>query len=31
MHVHLKSPDQTSAVNAEMVIFPNLGEDNVHF
>jgi hypothetical protein len=31
MHVHLKSPDLTSTETAEMIIFPNLGEDNVHF
>jgi hypothetical protein len=31
VHVHLKSPDSTSAVAAEMIIFPDLGEDNVHF
>jgi hypothetical protein len=31
MHVHLKNPDPTSTVKAEMIIFPNLGEDNVHF
>lgn len=31
VHVHLKSPDPASVVNAEMVIFPNLAEDNVHF
>jgi hypothetical protein len=31
MHVHFTSPDPNSKVNAEMVIFANLGEDNVHF
>jgi hypothetical protein len=31
LHVHLKSPDVTSSAGAEMIIFPNLGEDNVHF
>jgi hypothetical protein len=31
MYVHLKSPDMTSGVAAEMVIFPDLGQDTTHF
>lgn len=31
MHVHLKSPDSNSTVAAEMVIFPDLGQDTTNF